>query len=71
MNRLLLLALAIVLLSASAVHADIPRPPPPPPPPPPGETMTPSVVAGVAAAVGLVLAGLWVARTRRRTLLQG
>ena len=64
----LLLAFALVLLAAPVAVADLPRPPkppasplPPPPPPPPPS----AVVAGTAATVGLVLAGVWLVRRTR------
>ena len=68
MKRLALSALLLLLLGLPA-RADIVRPPPPPPPPP-GET-TSTVVAGVATATALSLAGVWLALSRRRTQLRG
>ena len=69
MKRVLLGAVALVLLGASAARADIRTPPPPPPPPKPPTKPAPdttTVVAGAAATAGIVLAGVWLARSRRR-----
>ena len=71
MKRVLLIAVAFVLLGASFVRADIRVPPPPPPPKPPTKPTKPAldtttVVAGTAATAGIVLAGVWIARSRRR-----
>ena len=77
MNRVLRAAVAgVVLLSGAAVaRADLPPPPPPKPPTKPTRPALDAdpapVVAGVAAAAGLVLAGVWVARSRRRISLPG
>ncbi|MDY3554267.1 hypothetical protein R5W24_003386 [Gemmata sp. JC717] len=67
MKRLLAAALVSALLSASHVRADVIMPPPPPPPPPPGE-LTAHVVAGCASAAAIVLAGVWLVRSRRAAL---
>ena len=68
MKRVLLGAVAGALLGASAARADIRIPPPPPPPKPPTKPApdTTTVVAGAAATVGIVFAGAWLARSRRR-----
>jgi hypothetical protein len=68
-KQVLLCAVALVLLGASAVRADIRTPPPPPPPPKPPTKPAPdttAVVAGTAATAGIALAGVWLARSRRR-----
>lgn len=70
MKRMVLSAFAVTLLCASVAQADIYIPPPPPPPKPPTKptkpAVDPTVVAGTIAAVGIVLAGVWLARSRRR-----
>jgi hypothetical protein len=65
-------AFATLLLFASAARADVILPPPPPPKPPTKPALdTVPVVAGIAGAAGLTLAGLWLARTRRRAEAEG
>jgi hypothetical protein len=79
----LLAVCAIALLSSATAIADVlpprPRPQPKAPPtsPPPQQPQPKPkpdanlVVAGVTAAAGIALAGVWLARTRRRVQLQG
>lgn len=67
----ILSAVTVVLLCASVARADIYIPPPPPPPKPPTKPTKPAldpttIVAGTAVAAGIVFAGVWVARSRRR-----
>jgi hypothetical protein len=73
MKRVLLSAVAFLLLGVSTAHGDV-RIPPPPPTPPTKPTKprldTTTVVAGAAATAGIVLAGLWLVRTRRRIQVQ-
>jgi hypothetical protein len=60
-------AFAVVLLGAAVARADtLPPPPPPKPPtkPKPAFDSAP-IVAGTVAAAGAVLAGVWIARSRR------
>jgi hypothetical protein len=74
MKRLLLSTVAFLVLGVSFARADIRVPPPPPPPKPPTkprpEPDPATLVAGTAATASLVLAGVWVLRSRRRIALQ-
>ncbi len=75
MKRVLLSAILFLLLGVPAARADVRGPPPPPPPPPTKPTKptldTTPIIAGVVATAGLVLAGVWLTRSRRRIQLQG
>ena len=67
MKRVLLDAVPGVLLIASVARADtLPPPPPPPKPPTKPAPDTTTVVVGGTTAAGIVLAGVWLARSRRR-----
>ena len=67
MKRVLLSGFAFVLFGVSVARADLPPPPPPKPPTKPTKPAfdTTPVVAGSVAATGIVLVGLWLARSRR------
>ena len=54
-------SVVVLLWAASTARADLP---PPPPPPPPLDDVHVAVVA-IAAVVGFVYAGVWVARRSR------
>ena len=68
MKRILLWAVAFVLLGASVARADLPPPPPPKPPTKPTKPAldTTTIVAVSSATAGVVLAGVWVVRSRSR-----
>jgi hypothetical protein len=73
MKRVLLSAVAFLLLGVSTARGDVRLPPPPPKPPTkptkPGFDTT-TVVAGATATAGVVLAGVWLIRSRRRIQVQ-
>ena len=74
MKRVLLSAVAgvVLLVGASVARADLPPPPPPKPPAKPTKPGLDATAAGVAATVGAVaLAGVWLARARRRVPARG
>lgn len=63
MRTTALAALLVTALVTPAARADVRLPPPPPPPPPPEQT-----TAVVAAGLGVLGLGLWLARRRTRAV---